>query len=179
MHRGRSCIKQHDIGISQCANPVQKGSTCIEAVCNRKSLHKRGAAGRACTSVTQQEKPAKALHRRKSLHKRGTAQEPGQAWRAKIIMTKQTEQEKAALTQPSHGNNISGETSITIIGGLGNNIIGETTTNHNHLEKIDTVHETVSQYKAHDVIQAQRVDYETGRGHTGDGGAAIRIDMQD
>jgi len=26
--------------------------------------------------------------------------------------------------------------------------------------------------------QAQQIDYETGRGHTGDGGAAIRIDMQ-
>jgi len=74
-------------------------------------------------------------------------EEPAQAWHST-----RAEQEQAALTQPSHGNNIGGETSITIIGGLGNNISGETTTNHNHLEQIDTAHETVSQYKAHDVM---------------------------
>jgi len=135
---------------------------------SRKSLQKRCAAGRACTSVAQQGEPAKvwrsrkSLHSRKSLQKRVAAgractnvaqqEEPGQAWRAKIIATEQTEQEEAALTQPSHGNNISGGTSITIIRGLGNNISGETTTNHNHLEKIGTAHETVSQYKAHDVM---------------------------
>jgi len=112
---------------------------------SRKSLRKSGAAGRACTSVAQQEEPAQAWRSRKSLQKRGTAQEPGQECLAKIIVTEQTEQEQAALTQPSHGNNISGETSITIISGLGNNISGETTTNHNHLEKIGTAHETVSQ----------------------------------
>ena len=41
---------------------------------------------------------------------------------------------------------------LSIIGGLGNNISGETTTNHNHLERIDTADETVSQYKAYDAI---------------------------
>jgi len=85
-----------------CANPVQNGSTCIVAGdasssviseyhnvqtrfrteahtfkqsddCSRKSLQKRGAAGRACTSVAQREEPAKAWRSRKSLHKRGAA----------------------------------------------------------------------------------------------------------
>ena len=74
----------------------------------------------------QQEEPAKAWRSRKSLHKHGTGQEPRQAWRAKIT--------------------------LSIIGGLGNNISGETTTNHNHLERIDTADETVSQYKAYDAI---------------------------
>ena len=161
-----------DIGISQRANPVQNGSTSIvagdvagracksvaqqeepakawrsrkslqkcgaaERACksvaqpakawrSRKSLQKRGAAGRACQSVAQQEESAKVWRSRKSLQKRGTAQEPRQAWRAKIT--------------------------LSIIGGLGNNISGETTTNHNHLEKIDTADETVSQYKAYDAI---------------------------
>ena len=41
---------------------------------------------------------------------------------------------------------------LSTIGGLGNNISGEITTNHNHLEKIDTAHETVSQYKAYDAV---------------------------
>ena len=76
--------------------------------------------------MSQQEEPAKAWRSRKSLHKRGTAQEPRQTWRAKIT--------------------------LSIIGGLGNNISGETTTNHNHLERIDTADETVSQYKAYDAI---------------------------
>ena len=108
-----------DIVISQCANPVQNGNTSIVA---------GDAAGRACKSVAQQEEPAKAWRSRKSLHKHGTAQDPRQAWRAKIT--------------------------LSIIGGLGNNISGETTTNHNQLEKIDTADEpeTVSQYKAYDAI---------------------------
>ena len=130
-----------DIGISQRANPVQNGSTSIVA---------GDAAGRACKSVAQQGEPAKAWRsrkslqkrgaaeracksmaqqawrRRKSLHKHGTAREPRQAWRAKIT--------------------------LSIIGGLGNNISGETTINHNHLERIDTADETVSQYKAYDAI---------------------------
>jgi len=55
-----------DIGISQRANPVQNGSTCIVA---------GDAAGRACTSLAQQEEPAEAWRSRKSLHKRGTVQE--------------------------------------------------------------------------------------------------------
>ena len=115
-----------------------------------KSLQKRGAAGRACNSVAQQAEPARAWRsrkslqkrgaaeracksmaqqawrRRKSLHKHGTAREPRQAWRAKIT--------------------------LSIIGGLGNNISGETTINHNHLERIDTADETASQYKAYDAI---------------------------
>ena len=41
---------------------------------------------------------------------------------------------------------------LSTIGGLGNNISREITTNHNHLEKIDTAHETVSQYKAYDAV---------------------------
>jgi len=41
---------------------------------------------------------------------------------------------------------------MTIIGGHGNIISGETTTNHNHLEKIDTADETVSQHKAYDAM---------------------------
>jgi len=64
-------------------------------------------------------------------------------------VTEQTEQEQAALTQPSHGNNISGETLITITRGQGNDIHGEAATNHNHSEKIDTADETVSQHKAY------------------------------
>jgi len=52
--------------------------------CSRKSLYKRGAAGRACTSVAQQEKTAQPWRSRKRLHKRVAAQEPEQAWRAKI-----------------------------------------------------------------------------------------------
>jgi len=95
-----------------------------EAWHSRKSLQKRGAAERACKSVAQQEEPAKTWRSR--MNQRGTAQEPRQAWRAKIT--------------------------LSIIGGLGNNISGETTTNHNHLEKIDTTDETVSQYKAYDAI---------------------------
>jgi len=71
-------------------------------------------------------------------------------------VTEQTKQEQAGLTQPSHGNNIDRETSITIIGELGNNITGETTTNHNHLEKIDTVHETVNQYKAYNAMHLSK-----------------------
>ena len=140
--------------------------------CSRKSLHKRGAAGRACKSVAQQEEPVQAWQSRislqkrgaagractsvaqhKSLHKRGAAQEPAQAWRAKIIVTEQTEQEQATLTQPSHRNNIRGETSITIIGGQGNNISGETATNHNHSEKIDAEDETVSQHRAYGAMK--------------------------
>jgi len=60
-----------DIGISQRANPVQNGSTCIVAgdatgtactsVAKHKILHKHGAAGRACRSMAQH----------KSLHKHG------------------------------------------------------------------------------------------------------------
>jgi len=53
-----------DIGISQRANPVQNGSTCIVA---------GDAAGRACRSVAQQEEPAEAWRSRKSLQKRGAA----------------------------------------------------------------------------------------------------------
>ena len=102
--------------------------------CSRKSLQQRGAAGRARKSVVQQEEPAeaaagracKSVSQQEELHKRGSAQEPRQTWRAKIT--------------------------LSIIGGLGNNISGETTTNHNHLEKIDTADETVSQYKAYDAI---------------------------
>jgi hypothetical protein len=108
-----------------CKSVAQQGEPA-KAWRSRKSLQKRGAAERACKSVAQQAEPAKAWRSRKSLHKRGTAQEPRQAWRAKIT--------------------------LSIIGGLGNNISGETTTNHNHLERIDTADETVSQYKAYDAI---------------------------
>jgi len=38
---------------------------------------------------------------------------------------------------------------ITIIRDQGNNISGETATNHNHSEKIDAADETVSQHKAY------------------------------
>jgi len=112
-----------------CKSVAQQGEPA-KAWRSRESLQKRGAAGRACKSVAQQEELAKAWRRRKSLQKRvaGTAQEPRQAWRAKIT--------------------------LSIIGSLGNNISGETTTNHNQLEKIDTADEpeTVSQYKAYDAI---------------------------
>jgi len=38
---------------------------------------------------------------------------------------------------------------VTTIRGQGNNISGETATNHNHSEKIDAADETVSQHKAY------------------------------
>ena len=37
---------------------------------------------------------------------------------------------------------------------------GETTTNQSHLEKIDTSHETVSQYKAYDAIHLSKNEDE-------------------
>ena len=83
-----------DIGISQRANPVQNGSTCIVA---------GDAAGRACTNVAQHKSLHKLAWRsRKSLQKRGAAQECAQEGRAKIIVTEQTEQDdpNSAHRQP-------------------------------------------------------------------------------
>ena len=80
VQRGSTCIvagdavSLHDIGISQRANPVQNGSTCIVA---------GDAAGRACKSVTQQEEPAKARRSRKSLQKRCEQEEPAKVCRSR------------------------------------------------------------------------------------------------
>ena len=77
----------------------------LPSMAQHKSLHKRGAVGRVCTSVVQHQ----------SLHKSGVQKS-----------SRPSKQSKATLTQPigSHENNISWETQITIIGGHGNNISG-------------------------------------------------------
>jgi len=105
--------------------------------------------------VVQQEETAQAWRSRKSLHKRFAAQEPEQAWSAKKIKNHRDRANRAGTSDPNPTqpwNNISRETSITIIRGQGNNISGESATNHNHSEKIDVEDETVSQHKAYGAI---------------------------
>jgi len=68
------------------------------------------------------------------------------------VQKKRDQAKQAGTSDPNSTqpwNNISGETSITIIRGQGNNISGETATSHNQSEKIDAAHETVSQHKAY------------------------------
>ena len=106
----------------------------------------------------QQEQPAQAWRSTRSCTSMAQLEEPAEAWHSTRACTSMAcknhrdskqSRNKRPLTHPSHGNNISGEISITIIRGQGNHTSGEAAINHNHSEKIDAAHETVSQHKAY------------------------------